>query len=95
MAMKKEYSCPRCGGSDMFVSNVPVMNQIGLASFKGTEAYNMCRQCNEVMNVRVVPWDEYSDEEKKAIRKKQWSPENISILLFASVALVVLVIKYM
>lgn len=45
------YSCPKCGGSDYFMSTRNVMKGVGgiWGNRGGTKQFPVCRKCDEIM----------------------------------------------
>jgi len=48
----KQYKCPKCGGSDYFVSNRNVMKGIGgiYGNRGGVKKFPVCKVCEEIMD---------------------------------------------
>ena len=50
--MAKQYKCPKCGGSDYFMSNRNVMKGIGgiYGNRGGVKKFPVCKVCEEIMD---------------------------------------------
>jgi hypothetical protein len=50
--MTKSYTCPKCGGSDYFMSNRNVMKGVGgiYGNRGGVKQFPVCKVCDEIMN---------------------------------------------
>jgi hypothetical protein len=50
--MTKTYTCPKCGGSDYFMSNRNVMKGIGgiYGNRGGVKQFPVCKACDEIMD---------------------------------------------
>jgi hypothetical protein len=53
----KNLTCPKCGGSDYFVSQRNVMKGIGgiWGNRGGIRGFPVCRVCDEIMTSRQIP----------------------------------------
>ena len=50
--MAKQYKCPKCGGSDYFLSNRNVMKGVGgiYGNRGGVKKFPVCKVCEEIMD---------------------------------------------
>ena len=51
-----EYKCPKCGGSDYFMSTRNVMKGIGgiYGNRGGTKKFPVCKVCDEIMGYQKL-----------------------------------------
>jgi len=52
MVKNRKYKCPKCGGSDYYMSNKNVMKGVGgvWGNRGGVKKFPVCRVCEEIMD---------------------------------------------
>lgn len=62
--MTTTYKCPKCGGSDYFMSQRNVVKGMGWAQRGSIKSIPVCRVCDEIMEgsqVGFKNWEDYGD----------------------------------
>ena len=62
--MTTTYKCPKCGGSDYFMSQRNVVKGMGWAQRGSIKSIPVCRVCDEIMQgsqVGFKNWEDYGD----------------------------------
>ena len=91
-----EYKCPKCGGSDYFMSQRNVVKGMGWAQRGSIKSIPVCRVCDEIMEgaqIGLLSWEDLKKGDGKgripfkkvaSKRSKKW----LSILIFSDLALI-------
>lgn len=81
------YSCPKCGGSDYFMSQRNVVSGIGIYQSAKLKSIPVCRVCDEIMTgSRDV------EQEKKDAKKIRRFGAWIFVVVFLGILITVLVL---
>ena len=59
--MAKQYKCPKCGGSDYFMSQRNVVKGMGWAQRGSLKSIPVCRACDEIMEGAVIGMPSWED----------------------------------
>ena len=83
--MTKTYKCPKCGGSDYFMSQRNVVKGMGWAQRGSIKSIPVCRVCDEIMQgsqVGFKNWEDYGTGRSSG--RTRWSSLSIrtQILFF-------------
>lgn len=60
--MTKQYKCPKCGGSDYFMSQRNVVKGMGWTQRGSIKSIPVCRVCDEIMQgaqIGLKNWEDY------------------------------------
>ena len=91
-----EYKCPKCGGSDYFMSQRNVVKGMGWAQRGSIKSIPVCRVCDEIMEgaqIGSLSWEDLKKGDGKgripfkkvaSKRSKKW----LSIYIFSALALI-------
>jgi hypothetical protein len=102
-----EYKCPKCGGSDYFMSQRNVVKGMGWAQRGSIKSIPVCRVCDEIMEgaqIGLVNWEDYGEGRSGSGKKNIYPPSmaknktyNIwqQIGAFISVILVFLIVVFL
>ena len=96
--MTTTYKCPKCGGSDYFMSQRNVVKGMGWAQRGSIKSIPVCRVCDEIMEgaqIGSLSWEDLKKNDGKgripfkkvaSKRSKKW----MSIYIFSGIGLIAL-----
>jgi hypothetical protein len=64
-----DYKCPKCGGSDYFLSKRNIVKGMGWAQRGSLKSVPVCRICDEIMEgaqVGMTSWEDLSSRQTKS-----------------------------
>ena len=82
------YKCPKCGGSDYFMSQRNVVKGMGWAQRGSIKSIPVCRVCDEIMEgsqVGFKNWEDYGDGRSTPSGTKLLSKRTKLIFILACV----------
>ena len=94
--MTTTYKCPKCGGSDYFMSQRNVVKGMGWAQRGSIKSIPVCRVCDEIMEgaqIGSLSWEDLKKGDGKGhipfrkVASKQ-SKKWLSIYIFSVIALI-------
>ena len=82
-----EYKCPKCGGSDYFMSQRNVVKGMGWAQRGSIKSIPVCRVCDEIMQgaqIGSLSWETFTGKDGKGPMPSNAISRRTKILYFLS-----------